>query len=325
MKNFPFVLFILCLFASCSQDYFTVDPDGADDETQRTDISFIQASISYNEGTKAATATPSTILKYGVSASWYPNDRTYTTASCGSYFFNVTIDAADGNSGYYWPGTDYRLSFFAYYPCDNANVTIISAEQDLGMPKYRYNIPSDVSEQVDFLTCNVLDHIGLSRTPVPLAFNHKCAEIRFEAYNKSSDKITLKSISVVGMKYKGILFNENWVLDDDVNSETENPFLYAPSIELEPGDTKDITGTENHFIVLPQTVTEGTNIMVIKTEERGEEHRYSYILPQDIVFSEGKSYKYKLTLGPSELIVNPVNIVQWQSVTDFEGDFELAE
>lgn len=325
MKNIPIVLFLLCLLASCTQDSFTVDPEGADDTSQRTDISFTQASNSYIDNTKAATATPTNIANYGVSCSWYPKDRTYTTAACGSYFFKVIIDAADGKSDYYWPGTDYRLSFFAYYPCDNANVTVVSTQEDLGMPQYRYVIPSDVSEQVDFLTCNVIDHIGLSRTPVPLDFNHKCAEMRFAAYNKTTENITLKSISVVGMKYKGILFNENWVLDDDINNESEHPFLFEPTIEIAPDETKDITGIENHFIVLPQTITQGTTMIVVKTIEEGEEHIYSYNLPQDVTFSEGKSYKYKLGLGHGELVIDPVNITPWQSVTDFEGNFELAE
>lgn len=324
MKYIPKVVFALCLLTSCSQDYFTLDTDGTDNATQRTDISFTQVGTIDTENTRAVTATPSNISHYGVSCSWYPKDKTYTMAACGSYFYNVKVDANDGNSGYYWPGTDYKLSFFAYYPCDNTNIILVSDTQELGMPQYRYNIPSDVSEQVDFLTCNVLDHIGLSRTPIPLEFNHKCAEIRFTAYNNSTDNVVLKSIYVVGMKYKGILFNENWILDDDINTSSENPFLFEPSIEINPQETKDITGNDNHFIVLPQTVAQGSNLFIVKTEEEGEEHTYSYMLPQDVTFTEGKSYKYKLTIDHGELIIDPVSIVPWQSVTDFEGDFELA-
>ena len=81
------------------------------------------------------------------------------TISLGSYFYNREVDAKKGTTEYMWPGEDRSVSFFAYAPFDNANVSI-SGEDTAGRPVYSLTVPEDVKAQPDFITAEVLDMRG---------------------------------------------------------------------------------------------------------------------------------------------------------------------
>lgn len=264
---------------------------------------------------RASQATKNDITSFGVSCAIYPSTATYTSAACGSFFFNEEVDASLGTCGYYWPGKEYNLSFYTYAPYGNDYITIASAKTDLGIPTYSYSVPSDLSKQADFMTCDVLDHIGTSTTPIELTFSHRCADIRFSAYNQATDAITLNSISIYGVKYKGTFNNGAWTLESSVNSNSVNPFTLSSSTSIPSETTIDATGTANHFIMLPQTVAKGTEFIVVKTTEEGEEKTYTYTLPNDLTLEMKKSYVFKLTLSYGLLVVD-VN----SDIKDWEGE-----
>ena len=263
--------------------------------------------------TRAAQTTKSTITEYGVSSSIYPAANSYTSAGCGSYWFNQNVDATSGNSGHYWPGADYRASFFAYAPYGLAGLAPRS-KNDLGHPVYEYTVPSAIANQADFITAEVLDHSGAAETePVPLTFSHQCTDIRFNVYNQGSDAITVHSIAISGVKYSGTCTNGVWTLTPVVNSTSVNPFLLSLGTVVAADATVDVTGTNNHFIMLPQTVTSGTAIFDVDATVSGVRKHYYHTLTSNLELLKSKSYTFNLTLGEGALIVDTETDIQdWE-------------
>ena len=101
------IALVLGMMVSCTEDLeveagtnpiiFTIDSDGLDERSGTT------------RGTQITSIT-----NFGVSASVYEKDAVggYTSAGCGSYFYNQS--ATNGSPmSYYWPSADYKISFFA--------------------------------------------------------------------------------------------------------------------------------------------------------------------------------------------------------------------
>lgn len=309
MKQFLFFFVTAAvLLSSCSQDSETDNAGDFDTEapyligfsTTLKDSTFQKAEV-----TRATPITAATISSYGMSCSSYPKDKNFITAGCGSYFYNEEVDALTGKTNHFWPGPDYKVSFFAYTPYNSSCISLVSNASTNGMPQYRYVVPETVTDQVDFMTCNILDHEGWSTQPVPLTFKHKCAAIRFVAENTASGDIELLSIQVVGVKYDGILQFDEWSLQGNVNSVTDHPFIYTINYTLSPGETKDITGNDGCFMILPQTVSAGTDIIVVKTRVLGSECTYTHQLPSDLQLKAGNSYLYKLKIGYKTITITP--------------------
>lgn len=263
---------------------------------------------------RAAQQTAGTITSFGVSASVYGASSTYTSAGCGSLFYNLQVQKSTGATGYYWPTNDYKLSFFGYYPYGNAAITL-SAATTTGRPSYTVTIPENAANQIDFMTAELLDQ-GYTTTPpasLSLSFAHRLTDIRFKAYNQQASSLTVKSIAIYGVKYTGTYTTgTSWSLSGSVNSSSSHPFQLSLNTAVASKATVDLTGTSNHFIILPQTVASGTNFFVIKTIEDSEERTYTYTLDTDYVLVMGRSVTFNLTLGNGELTVNPVTVVDWE-------------
>ena len=266
--------------------------------------------------TRATQLTKPTITTFGVSTSIYPAANDFTTAACGSYWFNEGIVAETGKSNHYWPGDDYKVSFFAYAPYGASGLTVVS-ENDLGYPRYTYTVPSTITSQSDFITADVLNHSGEGITePVSLTFSHRCADLRFNVYNQGSTSITVHSLGIYGVKYTGTYCESTlpkWTLSASTNSTSINPFLLTVESAIASEATVDITGTTNHFIMLPQTVTSGTQIFDVDATVSGVRKHYYHTLDSNLVLEEGKVYTFTLSLGESTLIVSSETDIQnWE-------------
>lgn len=299
----PYVL-LLALLCGC------VPSD--DDASDRNYISFTPSG---NQSTRATPTTATNITSFGVSCSLYPSASTYTSAGCGSYFYNERINTSAGNSSYFWPGSSYKVSFFAYQPYGNSALTLSSSRNKTGYPTYAYTVPSQVGAQLDFMTADVLNQAGTpTKTPVSLNFHHRLTDIRFTVTNENpTSALTLKSITILGMKYAGTFEGSAWTLTGSANTVSQNPFIFNANQSIAASGTVDVTGTTYHFMILPQTVAAGTTFLTVKTAEGGEEHTYTHVLTQNLVLQQGKSYMFHLTLGGGPLIVDPVT-----AITDWE-------
>lgn len=239
-------------------------------------------------GTKVTTATIGTI---GISASVYPAANSYTSAGCGSYFYKESVSSGTPMS-YYWPTTDYRISFFGYYPYNNAAFTVQSAASATGAPTYAYTVPSTISNQLDIMTGQDVDHLGGSSSPVNMTLAHRCSAIHFSITNDRSDAITVNSISIEGVKYTGTLSGSTWTLGSGVNSSSTNPFTLSSNASVAADATVDITGTSNIFMMLPQTLPSGAKLKVVVDDEEFE---------TDLSGSwvAGKEYTYTISMSES--------------------------
>lgn len=315
---FPFLAIVLLLNGCEEYDTQTVSVIGSQANIKFTPMEFGDAASTV---TRSSQTTTSTITSFGVTASIYAANSDYTEAECGSYFYNTEIEAATGVSKYFWPGEDKRLSFYAYVPYGSSELRL-SESTKLGYPSYSYTVPQGVAEQVDFMTADVLNHSGAAtETPVTLTFYHRCANIRFKVYNRNTTSpITVKSISVCGMKYAGIFENNAWTLTGSINTSSTHPFVFATDTSIPTETTVDVTGETCQFMVLPQTVAVGTNFLVIKTTENDSEKTYTYDLESNLILVEGKSYTFALELGDGTLIVDPNTEIQdWAPEVKYLG------
>ena len=291
-------------------------------EQNQTNITFGPMKIDSDnkEGveTRASQSTTATITTYGVTSSvCNASTETYASVGCGSYFYNEGVVAATGQCKYYWPGSSYKISFFAYAPYGESILTLSSAASKIGYPVYSYTVPQEVAAQLDFMTADVLDRIATpTTTPITLTFKHRCSDVRFSVTNRNpNDALTLKSISLVGMKYSGTFEGETWTLTGSANTSSSHPFTFTSNTEIAAGATIDATGTINHFMVLPQTVSSGTDFIIVKTTEYGTEKTYTYTLDSNITLEKGKSYTFSLIIGNGELIVDPdTDVNDWEVV-----------
>ncbi len=239
-------------------------------------------------GTKVTTAG---ISNLGVSASVYPAANTYTSACCGSYFYKESVSSGTPMS-YYWPTSDYKISFFGYYPYTNASFTVPSAASATGAPTYAYTVPSAIASQQDIMTGQVTDQPGGSSSPVNMTLAHRCSAIHFSITNDRSDAITVNSISIEGVKYSGTLSGSIWTLGSGVNSSSTNPFTLTYGSSVAAGATVAVTGMSNIFMMLPQTLPSGAKLKVVVDDEEFE---------TDLIgtWIAGKEYTYSISMTES--------------------------
>ena len=241
--------------------------------------------------TRGGKVTTATIGTVGISASVYPVANSYASAGCGSYFYKEAVTSG-APTNYYWPTSDYRISFFGYSPYNNAAFAMITAADATGAPRYGYTVPSTISNQLDIMTGQDVDHLGGSSSPVNLTLAHRCSAIHFSITNDRSDAITVNSISIEGVKYTGTLSGSTWTLGDGVNSSSTNPFTLSCGSSVAAGATVDITGTTNIFMMLPHTLPSGAKLKVVVDDEEFETD-----LPGTWV--AGKEYTYTISMSES--------------------------
>lgn len=88
---------------------------------------FTQRGIEGKSATRGTLVTSEAgITNFGVSSSAYPASGTYTSYGLGSYFYKQAVTANTPTS-YFWPTSGYKVSFFAYYPYNNAAFTVSSS------------------------------------------------------------------------------------------------------------------------------------------------------------------------------------------------------
>lgn len=293
--------------SSCTEEVET--------ETTRSRIMLTIEDNGFDNGKPVTRGTKvSSISSFGVSASVYDKDAVggYTSAGCGSYFFNESATAGSAID-YYWPTSAYKLSFFAYYPKDNAAFTVQSSFSTTGAPTYAYTVPSAIGSQLDIMTGQNVNILGGSSSPVSLTMKHRCAAINFSVTNNRSSSITLNSVSIEGVKYSGTLNEETWTLTSAVNSSSSNPFTLSYGSSVAAGATVNITGTANIFLMLPQSLPATAKVKLVVDNEELEaaitgtwtaarQYNYSLAVKNNVIVvvdeeSEVEDWKELLTIN----------------------------
>jgi hypothetical protein len=253
------------------EDFFTIRGEKADRAVTRGSLVTSSAGIS----------------PFGVSCSVYPAAGTYTNYGCGSYFYKESA-APNAPMDYFWPTSDYKVSFFAYYPYNNAAFTVNSSAAATGSPVYAYTVPSTIANQVDVMTAQVTNHLAGSQGALALTFSHNCAAIKINITNNSGSGIIVNSVAIEGVEYSGTLHDGIWTLSGSLNSSSTNPFSLSYGSSIADGATADITGTSNIFIMLPQTLTSSAKLKIVTTDD-------TYETAISGSWVAGKTYTYSIT------------------------------
>lgn len=265
------------------EDFFTIRGEKADRAVTRGSLVTSSAGIS----------------PFGVSCSVYPAAGTYTNYGCGSYFYKESA-APNAPMDYFWPTSDYKVSFFAYYPYNNAAFTVNSSAAATGSPVYAYTVPSTIANQVDVMTAQVTNHLAGSQGALALTFSHNCAAIKINIINNSGSAITVSSVAIEGVEYSGTLHDGTWTLSGSLNSSSTNPFSLSYGSSIADGATADITGTSNIFIMLPQTLTSSAKLKIVTTDD-------TYETAISGSWVAGKTYTYSITKSASTIDLSMVD------------------
>ena len=238
---------------------------------------------------------------FKASAQLYSTSGSYLSQSLGGFFFNLSCYDMTG-TGYNWPDKGQYMSFYVYHPASATGLSV-SSKGTTGRPTYTYTVPESVSSQVDFMTAEALDVSTTTRGSVSISFKHRMADLRFSVYNQASSSITVKSITVSGVKYSGS-FTTSWSLSGSANTNSSHPFTLTSSKSVASKATVDYTGT-NHFFMLPQTVSSGTTFLTVSiTDENGQNKTLSWVPQSNLTLTQGKETTFTLTIGNDNLSVD---------------------
>ena len=124
----------------------------------------------------------------------------------------------------YWPKTTTNiLSFYGYYPYNNAAITAKPSSANAGLGTFSFTQPAAVANMVDFMVSNVANDqyywatgdaenangVKAIEGVVPLTFNHMLSKVNFKFSHNvalaTGDKIVVTSVSVAAVKTKGTL------------------------------------------------------------------------------------------------------------------------
>ncbi len=263
--------------------------------------------------TRGTVITTATLTSFGVSGALYPSSESYAANTVGNYFY--MIQAQPGvPTAYGWPKKDYRAAFYAYYPYGNAALTMSTAASGSPLPTYAYTVPQAVASQVDVMTTEATDVSCAAQAAVPLTFRHRLTDIRITAHNRKHSAITLKTVTLSGVKYAGTLTGETWTPTGSANSTSVYPFTITVNASMASQADRDVTGTTLHLMMIPQVVPAGTLTFTVTTTEGGVAKEYSFTFDDAVTFEMGKSYLFTLNVG-DVLVVSPLtDVTDWEYV-----------
>lgn len=203
---------------------------------------------------------------------------------------------------YLWP-TGKELNFYAWYPYGSTenDLTVTDADTQ-GAPTLTYEIPHEVSDQLDVMTAIATDQSEDKSDPVTgteLTFNHALTAVKFVT-GDDLPECTVKSITIKNVKYKGsyTLGADAWDLQDGVRD-------FSVTIDKETDETGDIslTGDDQTFFMMPQMFEDESAMIEAVLVIKGQEctlnaHMKEIHLDADTGESKyemGKTYVYRIS------------------------------
>lgn len=228
---------------------------------------------------------------FGVSA--YSYTGSWSEDKTPNYFYNATASKSDGgytlSSTYYWPGSSYKMKFFAYAPTANTQY-VLSGRTHAGSPTISVTIPGDVNDQKDLLVAKTDELAGNTNTAVALSFNHALTAIRFVC-GDDMQVGTVKSVSLKNVYSKGTyhMGTQSW---SNVGTPATFPQTLNKSITGTPDEP--LTVDAQTFMMVPQTLPDGAQLEVVFTDNSSMDHTLTADL-KGTVWPVGKTVTYKIS------------------------------
>lgn len=216
------------------------------------------------------------------------------------YMYNVKVEPEKNvwkpAEEIFWPGSK-KLSFYAWHPYGADNLTVTGKDAE-GAPTLTYDIPTDVSEQLDLMTAV---NIGQSETStVPLTFKHVLAAVKFVT-GEDLNSCKVKSVSLKNVKHKGSYTCPSdgtladWTLDNETSNFTQT---FDGGKDLDGTADAEITAADQTFFMMPQTFDDETAQMEIKLEYNGNEQTFSATMKSIVnAWTAGKTYTIRISSG----------------------------
>lgn len=228
---------------------------------------------------------------FGVSA--YSYTDSWSENKTPDYFYNATASKSGSyytlSSTYYWPGSSYKMRFFAYAPKDDGNY-MLSGSTQAGSPTISVTIPGSVDDQKDLLVAKTDEQAGNTNIAVTLTFNHALTAVRFVCGDDMQGG-TVKSISLKNVYSKGIynMGTQSW-------SNVGTPTTFSQELNKATTGTADeaLTTDAQTFMMVPQTLPAGAQLEVVFTDNSNVEHTLTADI-QDTSWPIGKTVTYKIS------------------------------
>lgn len=200
---------------------------------------------------------------FGLLAGIYENEWDESICSA-NYIYNVKCNHINGNSfalsePYFWPGMGQKIRFWGYAPYNHPNISI-SDINSIGSPFITYTVPHNYDEQVDIITVMAEGAKDGDGAQI-LTFNHALTAIQFVLADDVKEG-AIKSISINGVysKATNVLGEKMWKVSDI----TDNFYIeFNPDFTTGiPNNSKDIVVDEKTFLMIPQILPDGAEIIV---------------------------------------------------------------
>ena len=228
-----------------------------------------------NAVTRGTPLTPSDKMSsFGVSA--FKHEATgYNLSDCRpDYFYDEEASEIlnSNNEGtgvwqlnkvYYWPDSDEALTFNAYYPYGNANVTLVDKNEETklkGPQRFNVTVATNAKEQVDFMTATTGSTPDESfkdnaQPGIDLTFHHHMTAIRFVLGDQFLNGY-IKSISFNGVYGRGMYtIGSGWTTDDADKTDVSISYVSQTQMEKPVDGTEGqaITSAGETFLLIPQS------------------------------------------------------------------------
>ena len=249
-----------------------------------------------------------------------------------NYFYNLKAErnangVFDIEHKYYWPGSNEKLWFYAYTPCDDSNVQI-SGETATGAQKVSFTVDTDVTKQVDLMTANT-ETTGFTsasgnttKTSTPLNFRHELTAIRFvigEQWLAGS----IKSIGIYNVHGRGTMT----IGDDDATKwEWKNKAGNAVGavddfvLTLNKGGLSGTSGeefiedTNLYFLMIPQSFDNNNDAYVeVKYQDNSREYTVRAPLKGQSAWVRNTTVTY--AISSHELTKLKIGSITWPDET----------
>lgn len=243
---------------------------------------------------------------------------TYTYGNGGNGLVTCTADG-NGNlnpGSIFYPKNGNGIDVYGVYP---TTVTENNSSQEFSVKTNQSGDTEYKASDLMYASC-VTDH--KKGTPVSLTFTHKLSKVTVELeagtgfkdsdLNSAVVKITNTSTkcSIASLDKSGI---------GAISASSTSSDIIPITIGTWNSSSKD----KMSAIVIPQTVSAGSQLFEVTLV--GVTKTYKYKIPtggSDVKFSEGKEYKYKLTVKIDGIDVNST-ITNWGDGGTTNGDATL--
>ena len=295
--------------------------------------------------TKASEQTIGTIKEegegFGVYA-YYTNENSYNSSTSELNFMeNVHVTFNNSNNvnaweysplRYWMNGTD-KISFFAYAPYTDTNITDRPALNDTGDPTVNFEVNNTVADQTDLLYASAIDQTknGLIVNDVlgevKFTFNHALSRIAVYAqtnYDYSASDVTIKvtDITLTGEPNTSGTLNlrtGEWTDTDSENVRYEIGLI--PNIPLNNRSEQQLNTANDYLMIIPTDMsTTGFTVTVnYDITQAGVSSSNEVTGTICSNFEQGKAYKVILNVGLDAIKFDVTSVEGWGNESEISS------